>query len=256
MIVLPNMGLVKWDQISDSFSHQQLASNFDAIDAHDHTPGKGKPIPAGGLAPLSVTSSNLQDNIFTAEKIVNGAITTDKIANAAVTDGKLASSNSGVHRTILSAYQTIGNDLAAGTYILGRDNGNPVATGGDTFKINIPMIFLSSTIYPVSNKSTKYSIRNIIGTNATAPTGWTATVALCPISAVAGGADQLTITLGSPVSGSEKEAAWNTSLFKTWVSSDFDIIDNEVYALSVTTTGTLPNNSAIYLGADLRVRHV
>lgn len=63
MIVLPNMGLVKWDSLNDAFSHEQLAANFQALDAHDHTPGKGVPIPYGGLAEQSVGPENLRQEL-------------------------------------------------------------------------------------------------------------------------------------------------------------------------------------------------
>lgn len=87
-IITPNMSLVRWDSLSDNYSHTELASNFQAIDDHDHTAGKGKLIPAGGLASLAVTSANLQDGIFTSSKIADGSVTTAKIADLAVTSGK------------------------------------------------------------------------------------------------------------------------------------------------------------------------
>lgn len=63
MIVLPNMGLVKWDSINDSFSHEQLAANFQTIDEHNHTAGKGVQIPYGGLAEQSVGIENLRESV-------------------------------------------------------------------------------------------------------------------------------------------------------------------------------------------------
>jgi hypothetical protein len=89
-VTLPNMGLVKWDGLNDKFSHEQLAANFQALDDHDHSDGKGVRIPAGGLAPLSVSAANIQDGAFTPEKLVDGAVTTPKIQNGAVTGGKIA----------------------------------------------------------------------------------------------------------------------------------------------------------------------
>lgn len=65
MLVLPNMGLVKWENINDNFSHEQLASNFSLLDEHDHTAGKGKQIPFGGLAEQSVGASNLRSGLLT-----------------------------------------------------------------------------------------------------------------------------------------------------------------------------------------------
>lgn len=91
MIVTPNMGLIAWDQVNDTFSHQQLAANFIALDSHDHSPGKGKLIQSGGLAPLSVSAANLQDDVLTTEKIAEGAVTTSKLADGSVIPRKLGS---------------------------------------------------------------------------------------------------------------------------------------------------------------------
>ena len=44
------MGLYVWDQATDVFKYNQLASNFTAIDAHDHSSGKGVKISKKGLA--------------------------------------------------------------------------------------------------------------------------------------------------------------------------------------------------------------
>lgn len=64
MIVLPNMGLVKWDSINDAFSHEQLAANFTALDNHNHTAGKGVKIPYGGLEDQSVSVANLRTDVL------------------------------------------------------------------------------------------------------------------------------------------------------------------------------------------------
>lgn len=49
------MSLVTWPAVSDFFDHTVLASNFTAIDAHDHTSGKGIQIPTGGILDAAVT---------------------------------------------------------------------------------------------------------------------------------------------------------------------------------------------------------
>ena len=90
MIVLPNMGLVKWDSINDYFSHEQLAANFQSLDEHNHTAGKGKQIPAGGLAENSVEPKNLSSSVYTqiGENLGNESILTANLKNAAVTSRK------------------------------------------------------------------------------------------------------------------------------------------------------------------------
>ena len=56
------MGLYTWDQLGDSYNYAQLAQNFQTLDFHDHSAGRGTQIPAGGLAPGAVLSSNIAAN--------------------------------------------------------------------------------------------------------------------------------------------------------------------------------------------------
>jgi hypothetical protein len=67
---LPNMGLKQWNLAPDTFSYTELAQNFQLLDDHDHTTGKGLQIPTGGIANLAVTTG----------KVADGAITTAKLA--------------------------------------------------------------------------------------------------------------------------------------------------------------------------------
>lgn len=66
MIVKPNMGLVVWTSINDYFSHVQLAANFEALDEHNHTTGKGAKIGAGGIAEQAVEYNNLANGVVEA----------------------------------------------------------------------------------------------------------------------------------------------------------------------------------------------
>src|SRR3954469_19122277 len=86
----PNMGLTRWDDTSDYFSHAVLANNFAILDAHNHTQGKGTQIPFGGLAPQSVGPSELRADAVRAVNVLDGQVTTTKIADLNVTNGKLA----------------------------------------------------------------------------------------------------------------------------------------------------------------------
>lgn len=76
-----NMGLVKWDELSDTFNHSDLANNWTAVDAHDHTAAKGVKIPFGGIAAGAVGADELKAGAVTGDKIAAGAIGADKIAN-------------------------------------------------------------------------------------------------------------------------------------------------------------------------------
>lgn len=55
----PNMGLTTWPAGSDLFDHTELATNFDDIDEHDHSTGKGLQVPTGGLQDGAVTAIKL-----------------------------------------------------------------------------------------------------------------------------------------------------------------------------------------------------
>lgn len=109
MYTSPNLGLTIWDQNVDDFNHSQLLTNWVALDAHDHTLGRGVQIGQAGIAtdaigaaqiqpaaignpalqPLSVATSNLQDQSVTTGKIATGAITGNLIPTGAITIAKL-----------------------------------------------------------------------------------------------------------------------------------------------------------------------
>jgi hypothetical protein len=58
------MGLTSWDQPTDPYNYAQLAQNWQILDYHDHTPGKGSPIAAGGLAAGAVLSNSIAANVI------------------------------------------------------------------------------------------------------------------------------------------------------------------------------------------------
>jgi hypothetical protein len=70
MAITPKMGLTSWPNLDDLFSHVELASNFDKLDAHDHTPGKGAPL----------TAASIPDGSISAAKLMPGAVTSAKLA--------------------------------------------------------------------------------------------------------------------------------------------------------------------------------
>jgi hypothetical protein len=113
MFVTPNMGLTAWDLGVDPYDHAQLASNFAAIDSHDHTLGKGIQIPSGGILDAAITSakiagdavvptthipidsipqSRLADNSVGAGELQDNSVDTAALADNAVTFDKLDAS--------------------------------------------------------------------------------------------------------------------------------------------------------------------
>lgn len=57
--VSPNMGLRVWDSNDDTFESDHLASNFNKLDFHDHSGGRGVQIPTEGFKDLAITSAKL-----------------------------------------------------------------------------------------------------------------------------------------------------------------------------------------------------
>lgn len=145
----PNMGLAIWDQLSDYFNHSELQANFEALDDHDHTTGKGTQIPEGGLAPGSVTALNLKDNAISGNKIVNGSIIADKlgansvsstnIQNGAVTSSKLGT---GGVRGIESLRIIRGTVNTAGSGSITQGNGFTISrTGTGNLTVTFTTVF-------------------------------------------------------------------------------------------------------------------
>lgn len=50
----PQMGLYTWNKPLDPYDYVQLTLNWNKVDYHDHTPGRGTQIPAGGIAPGAI----------------------------------------------------------------------------------------------------------------------------------------------------------------------------------------------------------
>lgn len=79
-LTTPNMSLNVWDQLTDPYDHNQLATNWAKVDQHDHSSGKGAQIPTAGI----------QDGAVTAAKIAPGALPNFTIADGSITKAKLA----------------------------------------------------------------------------------------------------------------------------------------------------------------------
>lgn len=73
------MSLTAWTATSDPYSHTQLANNFQAIDGHDHTSGKGKQIPTGGLVDHSVTTIKLAEPAVNTTNLYDHSVTLSKL---------------------------------------------------------------------------------------------------------------------------------------------------------------------------------
>jgi len=87
-ITTPNMALTAWNSSSDYYNYQQLASNFIALDQHDHSPGNGVQIDGNtgikdGTIPQSKLSSwTYRDSSIPGSALQSGAVTPAKTAIA------------------------------------------------------------------------------------------------------------------------------------------------------------------------------
>lgn len=90
MYTSPNLGLTIWDQPQDDFNHSQLLLNWQAIDGHDHSPGKGVQIGTAGLLDASVTQTKLAALSVGTPQLQNGAVATANIAARAVGNAQIA----------------------------------------------------------------------------------------------------------------------------------------------------------------------
>jgi len=78
------MGLTVWDLVTDYFNHTELESNWNKVDSHNHTAGKGIQIPSAGLENLAITTSKLNDGAVTNQKLGPDAVDSNKLADASV----------------------------------------------------------------------------------------------------------------------------------------------------------------------------
>lgn len=82
-VTTPNLGLRIWNDLSDAFDHDQLADNFAKIDFHDHSPGRGQPIPVEGLADGSITSDKFATGVGVNDSATTKSISFSAYRNAA-----------------------------------------------------------------------------------------------------------------------------------------------------------------------------
>lgn len=63
MVVTPYLGLIVWNLTEDPYDRTQLALNWDRIDIHDHSNGKGKQIPTAGMVDGAITYAKLDPDL-------------------------------------------------------------------------------------------------------------------------------------------------------------------------------------------------
>jgi hypothetical protein len=198
-----------------------------------------------------------------------GATGVTAIGAGKVTNAMLASSMVGTYRTILTAdgyLWKLGPSTAlAKTYLLGGtginvppDSGMATsATEENALVEAIPprIIYFAAADHAITGLTTKLRLRAQVASNATA-SGVTFSFGLFPVT-VAGGANALTYTAGTIVSGSIAIIATpSASTVAQTGNTDFTIPSDGAYLLAVVTNATLATNSAVSCHAQLQVRNV
>jgi hypothetical protein len=95
MFTTPNMGLTAWDLGADSYDHSQLATNFNLLDLHNHTTGKGLQIPTEGIASAAITSTKIATDAVVptthipVDSIPQSRLAPDSVGNSELQDGSV-----------------------------------------------------------------------------------------------------------------------------------------------------------------------
>jgi hypothetical protein len=242
-ITTPSMGLRRWDQPNDIFSYIELSNNFNLIDLHDHSSGKGVQIPAEGIANLAIDSTKLADN----------SITTAKLNNAVVTDAKLSNPNNGVYRVLQAGGASFGTQ-AASTWIIRE--GSVISQSGQVSGTPPVALYIVSSNMSVAGKSAVLSLAVQHLTNNVAP-AVNFTYGLYPVTIGTGTNAGVLITLGTVVTGST--VAINTPAINSLAqatSTDFALPADGYYALGFTNSGAPTVNHLSLATMQLRLRHV
>lgn len=188
---------------------------------------------------IAVTRANVGSTIQTAE-----------LDNASVTEAKLANPNNATYKRISPLAATRLDAPGAGTFVILANAGVLAANAAAGYSV----FYLDPAEYATGALATKYNLDCTVLVNATAPTV-NFTAGLYPVTAVAGAAATLSITLGTVTSGS-------TALFTTpgatslnhVNSTDFTAPAAGYFAIGCVVSGAAAANSSTLVGASLRVR--
>lgn len=183
------MALKVWNlSATDNFNHNDLIFNWDSVDTHDHTSGKGVQIPSGGIANGSVT----------ALKLANNSVLASSLAEKVVTDDKVLSHTNELYKLLVrNTHRQINTNTNTTSPYFGE---TPVLSGVAGTAL-IQVVYLDPQAFIVAGKTTKLVIRAEYLANPTAP-AMTTTVGLYPISTVGGAVGTITYTAGTVVTGS------------------------------------------------------
>lgn len=173
------MGLTIWDGTADYFSHSELRDNLQLIDGHDHSSGKGAPIPSAGLATNAVTSP----------KILDGSVTSGKLADQSVSDTKLDRSAVATYRPVCERFLVLSAWTGASSYVMLPTSSSTLTSqtlagsAGGFFDLDPNDHYLGSWItsgggYVIGAHAPRYKLKMKVLSNGTAPTASTVSISL------------------------------------------------------------------------------
>lgn len=123
------MGLYEWNNSIDPYDEIQLVGNWEIVDQHDHTPGRGVQIPMGGIAPGAVGPVQLA---VTAPIVPTGGIIL--WTNQVVPNGFLLCNGNAYAQVVYPAlYAVIGTTYgtgSAGTFLVPNITSSPTLSVG------------------------------------------------------------------------------------------------------------------------------
>lgn len=98
MRTTPKLGLYSWDQPDDLYNFEQLAANWQILDFHNHTPGNGVPIGAGGLDVGAVIADSIASGVVGLQHL-SPTVVQDLGLNSGSAVGRGATPNGGTVTT-------------------------------------------------------------------------------------------------------------------------------------------------------------
>lgn len=251
MATTPYMGLTKWSALIDVFSHTQLATNFDAIDAHDHSAGQGVQIPEDGLATSAVSTTKLADASVTTDKLAPSSVTLAKVHGATAAEWEYAYSQwRPLHER---SYRFDAPTSAGGPYLLLDSSSGGSGVNASAAGAAIPAFYWDPVDRAAGSRTIRLRIRGTALVNATAPS-CTFTIGLYPVNAVAGGAATTSITLGTVNSSTVAFASPSANSLNQAVSTEITGLTAGFFVLGVAVSTNAAANSAVAIRAALQIK--
>ena len=243
---LPNMSLRQWNLASDPFSRAELADNFQKLDDHDHTTGKGVQVPSGGIANGAVTNAKLATSAVDGTKVLNGSLT----------DVELASPGNGVWRTFYDVGATVVDQTGTSGAPYGViQTSSVVPTNTDSSTAPLLSRIVPSD-YAVSGLITRWRLVAVVIGGQTAP-GVNLSFALNSVtSGTASANNTIRLVHGTAVAGST--VTINTpsaNSLNYQASSEFQVTSADYYTLTFTPSGTTAANARFGFRLLLQMRH-